>query len=546
MKSSSGTHLSRRGFLTALGLGAASTGCSRVFDFVKLKLKIKEKGEQPVVVIGAGLGGLTAGAYLARAGMPVTVVEQHLIPGGYATSFDRMGGKYTFEVSLHQSVRDSGSMEQILREIDVWDKVDSVEAPELCRVVAPDHDITLPQADLQGCVDVLAEQFPLEREGIQSFIERMAEISDHTKALPDVVGFWDRMTFPVRHKVLWEIRGKNLAHVLDQHINDPELKSLLAAMWGYYGLPPSKMSAFYYTIATHEYMKEGGHYYTPRSQALSNAIADTIETYGGKVLYGEEAEEILLDRGTVRGVRLKGGQELEASVVVSNASVPATMKKMLPAGEVPKKYLERIDGYKPSMSSFIVWLGLKQDVRDRVDGYEIFLQDTYDHEEMYRAGLNADAESAQLAVSLYDNLDPNYSQPGTNTMSIIFLSGYEPWRKFEADYEARRKDAYNAEKERLAKILVRRVEERLIPGLSEMIEVQVTSTPLTNVRYTHNPEGAIYGYAQSVDNAYMNRIGNRTPVDGLYLASAWGNPGGGYQGVINAGRGTAASVLEDL
>ncbi len=80
---------------------------------------------------------------------------------------------------------------------------------------------------------------------------------------------------------------------------------------------------------------------------------------------------------------------------------------------------------------------------------------------------------------------------------------------------------------------------------NSMIEVKEAATPLTNWRYTGNTEGAIYGFEQSVDNTFMNRIQNRTPVKGLYLASAWGNPGGGFGGVFGGGQRTFRMLMED-
>ena len=78
-----------------------------------------------------------------------------------------------------------------------------------------------------------------------------------------------------------------------------------------------------------------------------------------------------------------------------------------------------------------------------------------------------------------------------------------------------------------------------------MIPVREIGTPLTNWRYTRNPQGAIYGFEQSMDNAFMNRIKNKTPIKGLYLDSAWGNPGGGYAGVLRAGERTFKEMMED-
>ena len=78
-----------------------------------------------------------------------------------------------------------------------------------------------------------------------------------------------------------------------------------------------------------------------------------------------------------------------------------------------------------------------------------------------------------------------------------------------------------------------------------MIEVQVSATPLTNWRFTRNTEGAIYGFEQSVENAYVKRIDNRTPIKGLYLASAWCNPGGGFSGVLLSGQMAFRKMMED-
>jgi len=71
------------------------------------------------------------------------------------------------------------------------------------------------------------------------------------------------------------------------------------------------------------------------------------------------------------------------------------------------------------------------------------------------------------------------------------------------------------------------------------------STPLTNRRFTGNPSGAIYGYDQTTDNSFLTRLQNRTPVPGLYLSSAWGDPGGGFGGALAAAKGAFKNLMED-
>jgi phytoene dehydrogenase-like protein len=84
-----------------------------------------------------------------------------------------------------------------------------------------------------------------------------------------------------------------------------------------------------------------------------------------------------------------------------------------------------------------------------------------------------------------------------------------------------------------------------IPGLKSMIEVMDAATPLTNMRYTKNPEGAVLGYEHSMDNYWIYRNKNRTPIRGLYLASAWGSTGGGINPVMRGGQTTFKALMED-
>jgi phytoene dehydrogenase-like protein len=235
---------------------------------------------------------------------------------------------------------------------------------------------------------------------------------------------------------------------------------------------------------------------------------------------------------------------LIAKAVVSNASVPATIK-MLPPNVIPAEYLQQLNGYRPSISTFVVWLGLNGNIREKVKNYEIFLHRDYDPEKSFAASQACDPNNSSLGVTVYDNAYDGYSNPGTSTVSILVLSGYEPWRRFEADYFAGRKDQYRKEKERVAATVVKETERLVIPGLTSMVEVMEISTPLTNLRYTKNPEGAIYGYEQSVENSFMNRLNNRTPIKGLYLSSAWTRPGGGFEPCLKAGALACKELVKD-
>ena len=337
------------------------------------------------------------------------------------------------------------------------------------------------------------------------------------------------------------LENLTLADWLATHVKRSEVRGLLSAFCGYYGLPPSRLNALFYAIATGQYLVTGGQYFKTRSQDLSNTLMDAVIEKGGEVLLETAADRILLKEGKVSGVEDENGTRHPASAVIANSSVPALFGGLIPREEIPKNYLNELSSCQPSISSFIVWLGLNRELKDIKD-YEIFVDADGGPEATFRAALSGDLGRAGLGVTIYDNLYKGYSMPGTSTISVMTLCGYEPWEKFETDYFAGRKKAYVREKDRLAQILIKKAEDRVIPNLTSMIEVMDAATPLTNVHYTGNYHGAIYGYNRQ--GARMNLLDVRTPIKGLYLAGAWSH-GGGYTPAMMAGRDAVQAFMED-
>jgi phytoene dehydrogenase-like protein len=489
------------------------------------------------VVIGSGLGGLSCAAAFARQGFKVLVLEQHDKPGGYATAFERPGG-FVFDVSLHSTtVGERHGVRNLISGFPEIEDVEFVPHPSLYRAIFPNHEIRAGQRDLPGYIRTLGDSFPEEREGIQALFDDMTALGQEVNRLPSAGGKLDisRMGNDFPH--VMACYGRTWGAMMDKRLKDPKLKAIVSCLWTYYGLPPSKLSSFYYALPTIEYLIEGGYYPKGRSQSISNAFVQFIERRGGKVLLNARVEKVLAKDGAAYGVRTAAGQEYRARAVVSNANAYDTFHKMLEPDDRLTAYLARMDRFSAGLSSFIVFLGLKQDLVRQLGlrDTEIFHAAGYDPEADYQAALNADMSDASFGAMLYDNLFEGYSPPGKNTLTLIKLQGYDHWQPYEAAYRKGDKAAYRKEKERMAEMLIRQAEQALLPGLSKAIEVKEVATPLTNVRYTGNYRGAIYGWDQTVDNSEPRRLPHATPIRNLYLSGAWTSPGGGYGGVLVSG-----------
>ena len=345
-----------------------------------------------------------------------------------------------------------------------------------------------------------------------------------------------------KESVMDRLEALSLSQWLQYCTRDKQLQYLLATLWGYHGQPPSRMNALYFAIATGEYILNGGQYYKTRSQDLSNLLMETVAQNGGEILMQAEAAHIKVHDDRVAWVEDTDGNRHAAQSIVANMSVPNVLDKMLPTGSMPAHYVKKMEALSPSISSCIVWLGLNRELRGSIHGYEIEVSDSLDPDIEYQNILTGNFEKIGLGVTLYDNLFEGYSRPGTSTMSIMTLCGYDPWQTFEADYIAGRKSAYNRAKNKMVDLFIKKVEDRLIPGLGDMIEVMDAATPLTNWYYTGNPQGAIYGFSRPLEQ--LRALDVRTPLKGLYWASAWSH-GGGYTPAMMAGRQAAEALVAD-
>ncbi len=490
------------------------------------------------VIIGAGLGGLSAAANLAVAGKKVLLLERHCVPGGYASTFNR--GRFEFEISLHElsglgHTDRRGPLWGTLEQCGVAQKVEFLDIPDFYRSIFPDFDMVLP-ADRDGFEETLCERFPGETEGIRSFSSIMFKLMEEVYKLTPQAMAADPSAF----STLMTYANSTLEDVLSAEVKDEKAQAVIAQLWGYYGLPPSQLSFLLFAIATATYLKYGPVHVKGKSQALSQAFAESIEEHGGRVWLNNGASRIIVEGGKVRGVVAEDGTEIATQYVVSNANPISTCLDLIGRENVPSWYLRRLGWGKVGISIFSVFMGLDCPVSDLgLANHEIMFNLGYDQESSFEiARKNLDYDLKGMAIAPYNVLDPEFSPPGTSVVELATLAFGEPWMKLSPSEYVEAKNRVAAKAIDLA--------ARVAPGIKEHLEVVEVATPLTHMRYTGNVAGAVYGYENSVAEGTMMRLPNRGPLEGLYFANAWVRVGGGFQPCIDSGHQAAKEVVEDM
>jgi len=497
------------------------------------------KKKYDVIVIGAGLGGLSAATMLARNGLGVLLLERHNVPGGYATSFVR--GRYEFEVALHElsgigPPERRGSLYRYLEYLGVADKVEFFHLPNLYRSVFPDLDVTLPSGR-ELFEAKLCQTFPTEAKGIRRFVKRVFDLRGDFIKIAKQRGAGSPITMPFRLPHFFRYLPTTWGHVLNRDVRDPRARAVLSQYWGYVGMPPSEISFLYFATTLAAYVRRGAAFPRGRSQALSNGFLSSFEEHGGEARMNCGVQRIITGEGRVNGVVTDEGEEIGTGWIVSNADPITTCRGLIDDGGVESHFFTKLQSSEVAPSTVNVYLGVARPHEELgLTEHEIFVNGDYDFDRHYEMMRTIGAEPPPaIAVTCYNVVYPDISPPGTSIVVLTALMYGEPW------YEVPPAE-YVATKNRIADGMIRRAEE-VAPGLREYAEVVEVSTPITNMRYAGTLGGSIYGFNQPPRDNIVWRMGHRGPLEGLYFVGAWTQPGGGFEPSIMSGQMAGGAIL---
>ena len=471
------------------------------------------------LIIGGGLGGLSCGIALARAGRKVCVLESGQVVGGYAANFVR--GPYRFDASLHMldAVEPGCPNRPVWEQLGLHERVPTVAPPLLRREFWPHHDLSIPQG-IDAWVGALAEVFPAERDGLQRVANLAVQV--HAAVMADRDARLAGTAPPPLSSPMAELLDVTAGPVLRRHLSEPQLISIAGSLSCYLGLGCDELAAIPFFTMLASYHRYSGSCPVGGSGAIAAALADELQAAGGEVRLGSAVAGISCERRAVRGVTLETGERLDAPIVVSNISPLDTYQRLLAVGQVDRRFNNRLARMRLGTSVVKVWIGLPRPVRDDLP-YESFLRTKY-------GTTFCDGTLEDIGVVAPANLDPTCAPAGGAVISIT------------AGAEATLADADQDRYAALADEAVRQVDQRLIPGLIDDAEVRVTATPRTFHAYTRNPGGTIHGFRPIPSQSGPRRLGVTGPIGGLYHVGGWTYAGSGFLPAMTSGLIAAATI----
>lgn len=508
------------------------------------------KDKYDVIVIGAGIGGLSAAALTAKAGKSVLVVDQRPGPGGVCHSFERDG--YIFDVGPHllSGCGVDGVVNQQLRELGVADSVEFLDVNPLANLRLPDFSVEIP-ADTSKFIDNLSKQFPDNRSGIEMLFREMQQTYEEMNDLPSTFSLMQFLKVPVTHPVFMKYPNQTFSTMAEDFVMDEKIQAAISGFWSYFGIPPSNMSALFWAAVVMGYLNQGGHVAKGGSANLGRAYVKGLEKHGGEFLPEHQVDEIMVENGLATGVKLhsiygrwgshgkyigneKNGKTIpiKADAIISNADASTTLGSMLPPSTLSDKYLDKLKEQEESPSLIKISLGVKMNIPDEMKYHDTIIYDSYNMDEVF-AKMSNEVPDSSVDITIPSLTDPSLAPDGCH---VIHLWNYAPFKVSES---------WDKIAGSVADKMIESA-EKLLPGLKDAIEVKLIMTPSAMQKYAQTKNGAPYGWTFSPSQIGVNRLQPRTPIKNLLLAGHWTTPGAGIAGVAMSGSNTAKIVLSEM
>lgn len=472
-----------------------------------------------VIIVGAGIAGLSAGCYARKNGFVTTIYESHKIPGGLCTAWKRKG--YTFDISMHLVTGSiKGAHNQMWKELGVIDSV-KFHVHDHYAMIDNGKDKLLYKTDRKEVEDQMMRISPEDEKLIKKFTRMIfgPDILDAASLKPaELSNFSDKIKLIPKMLPLFKYfltENRNTLQSFASSFKNPFLKDAVKFIadgpgWPMPEYPMIALAGFINSTVTKSGVPLGG------SQKVAFEVAKLYESLGGVFKYKSYVEDLLIENDKVTGIRLENGSEYKADYVIWAGDGHNLFFNILKGKYLNDKIRKMYSEWIPVKPIVHVMIGVNRDFSNephRIIFKPIIVEEI--------AG-----EKREWLCMLHHSFDMSMAPEGKSVVEVWYDTDYDYWEELYKD-----KSKYKAEKQHIADYTVSELEKRY-PGFKDQIEVIDVPTPMTYKRYTDNWKGSPDGWY--LTNANLTKgepVHNLSGLENLYTAGQWTGP---YTGTVIA------------
>jgi prolycopene isomerase len=505
-----------------------------------------------IIVIGAGLGGLTAAACATKEGKRVLVLERNLTPGGSATSFTR--GRFEFDASLHSlcgysNTQGVGDVRIIFDELGISNKIEWCKLPTAFRVITKSKngekiDATLPFG-IENFIKTMEEYVPESSASLEKLFD-VAEVT--VDGINHLCATEERINMNFAKSLLKEFGNfvRTAPYTVNEvfsALNIPQrAREILSNLWIFHGVDCDRLSFTEYILTLYNYIQFGGYVPKNRSNEIALTLAGFIEDNGSQIWLGSEVARIIFENNKATGVILSNGEKILCKHIIANCSPTFAYSKMMKVSDVPVTATKRSNMRTFGARGAAIYVGLNRSINDLgITDCNTIITESADSSVQYDL-MRTLSSNNMCRVTCLNAINPEASPKGTAILMFTTLFTENCWANIDPENYFEEKDAF-------AKRIIKLYEDSTGIKISESIEELEIATPLTFARYLNTPQGVIYGYStDNKDNMLSRFMTEESDSDtkGLRFCGGFGTQGAGVHSAIASGRNTCYATLYDI
>ncbi len=465
-----------------------------------------------IIIVGAGISGLSAGCYARMNSYDTTLFEMHSLPGGLCTAWKKKG--YTFDISMHMLTGSvSGPFHTMWEELGITDNFKFHYHTHIGQIEGIGKKLRL-TTDRETLMQDMLARSPGDEKLIREFIRiifgpgmmnaaslkpaKLQNFSDKIRIIPAILplmGIFRKYNRITIQQFAAQFKDPFLREAVRFFIDSPG--------WPMLDFPMVAMAGIINNSVTEAGTPLGG------SMKVMLHMAELYKKLGGEIHYNSPVSDLILENNQVRGIRLEDGQEHRADHVIWAGDGHTLIFDILKGKYMDDKIKTMYETWIPVKPIVHVMMGVNRDFSG--EPHSIILET--------KQPITIAGKEYPWIAFLHHCFDPSMAPKGKSAVEVWYATEYEYWEELAKD-----KEKYEAEKNRIAEYTVRQLDQRF-PGFASQVEVIDVPTPVTYKRYTGNWQGSPDGWYITPDNMNkMSAIHTLPGLEGLYMSGQWTVP----------------------